>query len=158
MRLAGTVAVGVALLLAGALDRAPAQGADGQRNPAVAGDVILQSLTGKPGDATRGREIAFARERGNCIVCHAMPAPDERLHGDVGPSLKGVAARLTEGQMRLRLVDERRLNPSSLMPSYYRTDGLKRVAAAYAGRTVLTAEEIEDVLAYLMTLRPDDKR
>jgi len=106
----------------------------------------------------RGRDISFSRDRGNCIVCHAMLAPDERLHGDVGPSLEGVAGRLTEGQMRLRLVDGRRLNPSSLMPSYYRADGLKRVATAYAGKTVLTAEEIEDVLAYLMTLRPDEKR
>jgi len=158
VRLAGTLAVGIALLLAGALGGAPAQGAEGQGNPAVVGDAIPQSLTGKPGDAARGREMAFARDRGNCIVCHAMPASDEKLHGDVGPSLKGVAGRLTEGQMRLRLVDERRLNPSSLMPSYYRTDDLKRVAAAYAGKTVLTAEEIEDVLAYLMTLRPDEKR
>jgi sulfur-oxidizing protein SoxX len=125
---------------------------------AVVGDAIPQSLTGRPGDATRGREVSFSRERGNCIVCHALPAPDERLHGNVGPSLAGVAGRLTEGQIRLRLVDGRRLNPSSLMPSYYRADGLKRVATAYAGKTVLTAEEIEDVLAYLMTLRPDDKR
>ena len=106
----------------------------------------------------RGREIAFGRDRGNCPVCHVLPAPDERLHGDVGPSLKGVAGRLSEGQMRLRLVDGRRLNPASLMPSYYRLDGLKRVATAYAGKPVLTAQEIEDVLAYLMTLRPDDKR
>ena len=87
-----------------------------------------------------------------------LPAPDERLHGDVGPSLMGVAGRLSEGQLRLRLVDGRRLNPASLMPSYYRLDGLRRVATAYAGKPVLTAEEIEDVLAYLMTLRPDDKR
>jgi sulfur-oxidizing protein SoxX len=125
---------------------------------AVVGDAIPQSLTGRPADATRGREISFSRERGNCIVCHALPAPDERLHGNVGPSLAGVAGRLTEGQIRLRLVDGRRLNPSSLMPSYYRPDGLKRVATAYAGKAVLTAEEIEDVLAYLMTLRPDGKR
>ena len=125
---------------------------------AVVGDAIPQSLTGRPGEAGRGREISFSRDRGNCPVCHLMPAPDERLHGDVGPSLRGVAGRLTEGQLRLRLVDERRLNPASIMPSYYRLDGLKRVAAVYAGKTVLTAEEIEDVLAYLMTLRPDEKR
>lgn len=119
----------------------------------VAGDAILASLTGKPGDAARGRDIAFARERGNCVVCHVMPGPDERAHGDVGPSLKGVAGRLSEGQMRLRLVDGRRLNPASIMPSYYRVDGLRRVAKVHAGKPVLTAEEIEDALAYLMTLR-----
>jgi sulfur-oxidizing protein SoxX len=124
----------------------------------VAGDAIVQSLTGRPGDAARGREIAFSRDRGNCPVCHVLPAEDERLHGDVGPSLKGVASRLSEGQMRLRLVDGRRLNPASLMPSYYRLDGQKRVGAAYAGKPVLTAEEVEDLLAYLMTLHSDDKR
>ena len=158
MRLTGTVSAVVALLLAGALHRAPANGAEGQGKLAIVGDTIPQSLTGKPGDAARGREISFSRDRGNCPVCHMLPAPDEKLHGDVGPSLVGVAGRLTEGQLRLRLVDGRRLNPASLMPSYYHQDGLKRVATAYAGKTVLTAEEIEDVLAYLMTLRPDEKR
>jgi sulfur-oxidizing protein SoxX len=117
------------------------------------GDGIPNSLTGRAGDAARGRDIALSRERGNCIVCHVLPAPDEKLHGDVGPNLKGVGGRLSEAQMRLRLVDGRRLNPTSMMPSYYRLDGLKRVAAAYAGKPVLTADEIEDVLAYLMTLR-----
>jgi sulfur-oxidizing protein SoxX len=145
-------------LLAGTFHAGPASRAQGTSGVAVVGDTMPQSLTGKSGDAARGRDISFSRDRGNCIVCHAMLAPDERLHGDVGPSLEGVAGRLTEGQMRLRLVDGRRLNPSSLMPSYYRADGLKRVATAYAGKTVLTAEEIEDVLAYLMTLRPDEKR
>ena len=119
----------------------------------VTGDAIPRSLAGRLGDAERGRDIAFGRERGNCAVCHVMPAPDERSHGNVGPSLKGVARRLSEGQMRLRLVDSRRLNPTSIMPSYYRLDGLQRVAKVYAGKPVLTAEEIEDVLAYLMTLR-----
>jgi len=124
----------------------------------IVDDGIPHSLTGSPGDAVRGREIAFNRDKGNCPICHVIPAPDANLHGNVGPSLDGVAGRLSEGQMRLRLVDDRRLNPSSIMPSYYRVDGLRRVAAAYAGATVLTAEDIEDVLAFLMTLRPDDKR
>jgi sulfur-oxidizing protein SoxX len=145
-------------LLAGTLQGGSASRAQQVGAVAVVGDAIPQSLTGRPGDAARGREISFSRERGNCIVCHVLPAPDERLHGDLGPSLKGIAGRLGEGQMRLRLVDGRRLNPSSLMPSYYRADGLKRVAAAYAGKTVLTAEEIEDVLAYLKTLHGEERR
>lgn len=144
------------LLLAGALHGA--RGAEGQEKLAIVGDAIPQSLTGKPADAARGREIAFSRDRGNCPVCHVLPAPDERLHGNVGPSLAGVAGRLTEGQLRLRLVNGRRLNPASVMPSYYRLNGLKRVATPYAGKTVLTAEEIEDVVAYLMTLRAEEKR
>ena len=132
--------------------------AEGPSQVIVIGDAIPLLLTGTPGDAARGREIAFDRDRGNCPICHVIPAPDQKLHGDVGPSLEGVAGRLSEGQMRLRLVDGRRINPSSIMPSYYRLDGLKRVAAPYAGTSVLTAEDIEDVLAFLMTLRPNDKR
>jgi sulfur-oxidizing protein SoxX len=143
------------LLLAGALPAASSRGAQGPGEVAVEGDSIPRSLTGKAGDAARGRAIAFDRERGNCPICHVIPAPDERLHGDAGPSLKGVAGRLSEGQLRLRLVDIRRLNPAALMPSYYRRDGLKRVATAYRGKTALTAEEIEDVLAFLITLREE---
>jgi L-cysteine S-thiosulfotransferase len=156
-----TVLAMATTLLAGALCGGPATGAEGPDATVTLGDAIPQSLTGKPGDSAQGRVIAFARDRGNCPVCHVMPAPDEKLHGNVGPRLVGVADRLSEGQMRLRLVDARRLNPASMMPSYYRLGGLKRVAAVYAGKTVLTAEEIEDVLAYLMTLRtslPEEKR
>jgi sulfur-oxidizing protein SoxX len=116
-------------------------------------DAMPASLTGRPGDAVRGREIAFSRERGNCVVCHVIPAADENSHGDVGPNLKGIADRLNEDQIRLRIVDERRLNPKSIMPSYYRTQGLKRVAPAYAGKSPLTADEIEDIIAFLLTLR-----
>jgi L-cysteine S-thiosulfotransferase len=134
--------------LSGRAGPAAAQGA-----VAVAGDSMPRSLTGRPGDATRGRDVVFNRERGNCLICHALPAADEHQHGDVGPSLKGVASRLTEGQIRARLVDARRINPASVMPSYYRLDGLKRVQAAYRGKTVLSKEEIEDAVAYLMTLR-----
>jgi L-cysteine S-thiosulfotransferase len=159
----GAAMVGVVTLLVGPLVGGPAGAAEGRdgvapESVAVVGDAIPLSLTGRQADAARGRDVAFARDRGNCPVCHVMPAPDEKLHGDVGPSLAGVAGRLTEGQMRLRLVDGRRLNAASLMPAYYRLDGLKRVAANYAGKTALTAEEIEDVLAYLMTLRPEEKK
>ncbi len=119
----------------------------------TAGDGVPRPLTGTPGDAGRGRDVAFGRERGNCIACHALPGPDARSHGNVGPSLQGVAARLGEAQIRLRLVDGRRVNASSVMPPYYRLDGLARVAKAYAGKPVLTAQEVEDVVAYLMTLR-----
>ena len=112
---------------------------------AIVGDTIPQSLTGRPGDAARGREISFSRERGNCLACHILPGRDERLHGDVGPSLAGIAGRLTEGQIRLRLVDGRRLNPASLMPSYYRATALSAWRRHTPARPVLTAQEIEDV-------------
>jgi L-cysteine S-thiosulfotransferase len=124
----------------------------------VVGDALPRALTGSPGDATRGRQLVFARDRGNCIACHVIPVPDEVSHGNLGPSLRGVADRLDAGQIRLRLVDVRRIAPASIMPAYYRVDGLKRVAAALRRKPVLAAQEIEDVLAFLMTLHEQDKR
>ncbi|MFG5410043.1 sulfur oxidation c-type cytochrome SoxX [Piscinibacter sakaiensis] len=88
-----------------------------------------------------------------CLLCHTAPIPEERFQGDIGPPLAGVGARLDAAQLRLRVVDMRRLNPATPMPSYHRIDGLQRVGAAWAGRPVLDAGQIEDVVAYLRTLR-----
>jgi L-cysteine S-thiosulfotransferase len=113
----------------------------------------LPSLTGEPGDPARGRAILLDRQRGLCLLCHAGPFPEERFQGDLGPSLAGVGARLDAGRLRLRLVDGQRLNPATIMPSYYRTEGLVRVGPAWQGRPILAAGEIEDVVAFLLTLR-----
>jgi sulfur-oxidizing protein SoxX len=118
----------------------------------VTGETIPQSLTGKPGDPVSGRAIVVKREN-TCLLCHSGPFPEQRFQGDLSPSLKGTGARWSEGELRLRLVDASRLNPATIMPSYYRVDGLTRVAPAYKGKPVLTAEQIEDVVAYLMTLK-----
>ena len=120
---------------------------------AAAQEDSLPSLTGTPGDAARGRAIVTTRQRGLCLLCHAGPFPEERFQGDLAPSLAGAGSRLSEGQLRLRLVDGRRLNPATIMPSYYRSEGLHQVGPAWQGRTILTAEEIEDVVAFLLTLR-----
>ena len=120
---------------------------------AAAQEDSLPSLTGTPGDAARGRVIVTTRQRGLCLLCHAGPFPEERFQGDLAPSLAGAGSRLSEGQLRLRMVDGRRLNPDTIMPSYFSLDGLVRVGRAWQGRTVLTAEEIEDVVAFLATLR-----
>jgi sulfur-oxidizing protein SoxX len=119
----------------------------------VVGDAIPQALTGQPGDPRRGREVVVRREIGNCLICHRMPIPEERFPGNLGPDLSGVAARLSEGQIRLRIVDPSRLNPATIMPSYYRVDGLRRVMAAYRDKPVLTAQEVEDAVAFLSTFR-----
>jgi L-cysteine S-thiosulfotransferase len=119
----------------------------------VVGDAMPASLTGAAGDAARGRAIVVDRRVGLCLLCHSGPFPEQKLMGDIGPDLRGTGARLTEGQIRLRLVDAGRVNPATIMPPYYRTDGLIRVASAYRGKPVLTAAEIEDVVAFLMTLR-----
>ena len=119
----------------------------------VVGDAIPEPLTGVAGDPARGRVIVTSRQRGLCLLCHSGPFPEERFQGDLAPSLAGVGSRLSEGQLRLRLVDSRKLDPGTIMPSYYRTDGLNRVGAAWRDKPVLSAEEIEDVVAFLATLR-----
>lgn len=121
----------------------------------VSGDAIAQSLTGVPGNAARGRTIVVNRQKGLCLLCHSGPFAEERFQGDLAPSLAGAGKRWNEGQLRLRMVDSRRLNPATIMPSYYRTDGLSRVGAAWRDQPVLTAAEIEDVIAFLMTLRDE---
>ena len=118
----------------------------------VSRDAIPQPLTAAPGDPGRGREIVAGREA-NCLLCHAIPEARERFMGNVGPSLTGVGARLTAGQLRLRIADPVRVNREAAMPSYYRTRGLEEVALPYRGKTVLTAQQVEDVVAYLVTLR-----
>ena len=118
----------------------------------VVGNAIPKSLTGAPGDPERGRAIVVKRES-TCLLCHSGPFPEQRFQGDLSPNLKGTGARWSEGELRLRLVDATRLNPATIMPSYYRVDGLTRVAPGYKGKPVLTAEQIEDVVAYLKTLK-----
>jgi len=119
---------------------------------AFADDSIPASLTGAKGDAARGRTIVANRQVGLCLLCHSGPFPEERFQGDLAPDLRN-SARLTEGEIRQRIVDPTKVNPQSIMPAYYKSEGLTRVAPAYRGKTVLTPEQIEDVVAYLITLK-----
>ena len=120
---------------------------------AQAQDAIPESLTGAKGDPARGRAIVANRQVGLCLLCHSGPFPEERFQGELAPDLKGAGARWSEGQLRLRIVDSSRINPTSIMPAYHRTDGLTRVAPTFRGKSILTAEQIEDVVAYLTTLK-----
>ncbi len=120
---------------------------------AFAGDSIPASLTGAKGDPARGRAIVANRQVGLCLLCHSGPFPEERFQGNLAPDLTAVGARLSEGQIRQRIVDPTKVNPQSIMPAYYKSEGLVRVAPAYRGKTVLTAEQIEDVVAYLSSLK-----
>ena len=119
---------------------------------AIAGDGILQSLTGAPGDAARGRALVLDRST-TCILCHSGPFPETRFQGDLAPDLRGTANRWSASQLRLRLVDASRFNPQTIMPSYYRIDGLARVGRNFAGKPILSAGQIEDIVAFLATLR-----
>jgi sulfur-oxidizing protein SoxX len=123
---------------------------------AVVGDAIPGSLTaakGYAGDPARGRAIVLNRQVGLCLLCHSGPFPEERFQGDLAPSLNGAGARWSEGQLRLRIVDSGRINPDTIMPAYYKIEGLTRVAPAFRGKPVLSAEQVEDVVAFLKTLR-----
>src|SRR4029450_10138742 len=127
-------AVASAALLAGVA--AGVRAAEGLRPYTVGGGAIPESLTGAKGDAERGRGIVVNRQVGLCLLCHTGPFPEERFQGTLAPDLKGTGARGSEGQLRLRIVDASRLNPDTIMPPYYRIEGLIRVAPAFQGNTI----------------------
>ena len=116
-------------------------------------DGIPKSLTGQKGNAKKGRAAAIHRKKGNCLACHVMPVPEQADHGNIGPSLVGVGSRFSEAELRLRLVDPKLINPDTIMPSYYRKTGFHRVHKKWQGKTILKANDVEDILAYLMTLK-----
>jgi sulfur-oxidizing protein SoxX len=126
-----------------ALTEAAGQDVKGIDMPLVAGQA----------DPAHGRRIVADRRKGMCLLCHSGPFPEERFQGTLAPSLAGAGSRLSPGEMRLRIVDSRRLNPESLMPAYFRHEGLHEVGAAWRGRTIFSASEVEDVVAFLMTLK-----
>jgi sulfur-oxidizing protein SoxX len=116
-------------------------------------DAVPGSLTGKPGDASNGRAVVLGRQSGFCLLCHSGPFPEERHQGNLAPDLRHSVSGLSAAQIRLRLIDPSRTNPDTIMPAYFRSDHLVRVAERYQGRSILSAQEIEDVLAFLLTLR-----
>lgn len=117
---------------------------------AAAQDAIEKPLAPK-GDAARGRAIVANRQVGLCLLCHTFPG--DAMSGNLAPSLEGVGRRLSEGQLRLRIVDSSRVNPRTIMPPYYRTTGLERVAPAFRDKPVFDAQQVEDVVAFLATLK-----
>jgi len=153
MRLGGSHgAAGVALAL-GIAAMTPAARAAGVAPHEVEGDRIEQPLLGLRGDPGRGRAIVADRRTGLCLLCHQAPLPEERSPGNLSSDLSGAGSRWTAAQLRLRIVDARRVNPASLMPSFHRTEGLNRVSGAWRGRPILDAQQVEDVVAYLESLK-----
>ena len=116
-------------------------------------DAIPESLTGTKGDPARGRAIVANRQVGLCLLCHSGPFPEERFQGNLAPDLRGAGKRWSEGQLRLRIVDSARINPTTIMPAYHRTEGLTRVSPTWRGKPILSAQQVEDVVAYLATLK-----
>ncbi len=157
LRKSGRQAALMALTAMAALAAGPAQSASPESRtvPAlrIVGDAIPLPLSETPGDPVRGRAIVVDRQRGLCLLCHSGPFPQERFQGNLAPSLAGAGARWSTGQLRLRVADSRRLAPQSLMPSFHSVQGLVRVAPAWRDRPLLDAQQIEDVVAFLATLR-----
>jgi sulfur-oxidizing protein SoxX len=147
LKATGAAVFGLALLVG-------AQAQDGAKPYDIVGDAIPKSLAGQPGDPARGRAIVANRQVGLCLLCHsASVIPEEKFQGDLAPDLAGAGTRWKIEELRLRIVDASRFNADTIMPAYYKTDGLTRVGTAFAGKTILSAEQIEDVVAYLATLR-----
>jgi L-cysteine S-thiosulfotransferase len=147
-------AIVLALAAAPALRPVHAQAEpDLRKRYTIVGDGIPQPLTSDAPNADNGRRIVTERQTGLCVLCHSGPFPEVRFQGDIATNLAGTGSRWSEAQLRLRLVDASQLNPQTIMPSYYRTQGLERVSWQYRGQPVLNAQQIEDVVAFLKTLK-----
>jgi L-cysteine S-thiosulfotransferase len=115
---------------------------------------IARSLTGQNGDPVRGRAVVLDPEKGNCIMCHRIASlGDEMQQGNVGPNLSDVGTRITEDQLRQRIVDPRVISPTTIMPSFLSAERFERVSKDVAGTSILTPAEIEDVITYLKNLK-----
>lgn len=119
----------------------------------VVGDGIPVALGERPGDAARGRAIVASRQQGLCLLCHRAPIAEERQQGDIGTDLAGAGSRWSAAQLRLRIADPKRLDPTTPMPAYLKADDLDRVGSAWQGRSILTPQQVEDVVAWLVTLK-----
>ena len=115
----------------------------------IVGDAVPASLSGVDGDAGRGRALFVSRDEGHCVLCHRIDGLDAEFQGNVGPALTGIGSRLTAGQIRYRIIDAQRIWPDTVMPAYYRTEGLRRVEREYQGKPALDAQQIEDIVAFL---------
>lgn len=147
MRRSMSAAVAVVLLATGAAAQQPIK-------LEIVDGVLPKSLTGSPGNADAGKKVFLARTLGNCLACHQVTSlKSEEFHGEFGPSLDGVASRYTEPQLRLIVADPKRIFTDTVMPAFYRNDGLSRVRPEFVGKTILTPTQVEDVVAFLETLK-----
>lgn len=119
-------------------------------------ESIPKPLTGKPGDPVKGKKWSIHRRLGHCVACHVMPV-DQPYMGEVGPSLVGVGSRYSAGELRLLIVDPKVVNEDTMMPAFYKADGFHRVRKKFVGTTMLNAQQVEDIVAYLLTLKEEKK-
>lgn len=147
----------IAIFLSGGVsgeDRKKQQAAEPYYEWKVDNFAINEPIGGKVGDPEKGAKLVLERKKGNCIACHVMPGVDAAFPGQIGPPLTGLASRYTEGMIRLRVVDEKMINPATIMPGYYRHwKHYNNVKKKFRNKTILTAQEVEDVVAFLMTFK-----
>ncbi len=143
-----------AFALAGLVAFAASATISGAAEYKVEDEAIKASLTGTPGNPDKGKKVFLNRKKGNCLACHVVSSlKDQPFHGEVGPPLDGTASRWSEGELRLRIVNAKALNEDTIMPAFYRTKDLHRVLKKFKGKPMLSAQEVEDVLAYVMTMK-----
>ena len=142
----------LAISLGGVVVAGQAIGAPTPSYRVVDGGIPV-ALTAIPGDAMRGRDIASNRQVGMCQLCHQVPASNDRFQGDIATSLAGAGTRWTASQLRLRMVDSRGVNADSVMPAYFKVDALHRVGATWRDQPILNAQQVEDVVAWLVSLK-----
>ena len=152
---AAALAVLVAMATGGQLQAAETSVTEGDVTYKIVDSTsIPAALTGAPGDPAAGAKAIAGRSLGNCLACHAISKlADEPFHGDVGPSLDGVASRYTPAELRLQIVNNKIVNPDSVMPGFFTTGDLVGVRKQFEGKTILTAQQVEDVVAFLSTLK-----
>jgi len=115
---------------------------------------VAMSLTGVAGDAAKGRDVAMNRKLGNCLACHMNEdMSDQSFHGEVGPPLDGVADRWSEAQLRAIVSNSKMVFEGTIMPAFYLDAGYNRTLEKFEGKTILNAQQVEDVIAYLLTLK-----
>ena len=116
--------------------------------------AVMVSLTATPGNAANGRKVFMNRKQGNCLACHVNSEMSEQtFHGEVGPSLDGVADRWTQAELRGMVVNSKKVFEGTIMPAFYRDSGFNRILKKFEGKTILKAQQVEDVVAYLLTLK-----
>lgn len=153
MRLSALAAMAIGVALSVSVGTHAVEAAELVKYKVVDETSIPKSLTGKAGDPTNGRKLAINRKKGNCLACHVMPIPEQQFHGNLGPDLSGVAERYSAGELRLRLVDPKIVNEDTIMPSFYKNTGFTAVLKKFKGKTVISAQDVEDIVAYLKTLK-----
>lgn len=147
----GTLGIGAALAVGLASAAVMAAGPVSYK---IVDDAVPEPLTAEAGDPDRGRAAMINRKLGNCLACHQISSiPEQPFHGEVGPPLDGAADRWTEGQLRLIVANSKALFDGTIMPAFYRTEGLNRVAKKFEGKTIISAQDVEDIVAYLKTLK-----